>query len=136
MAEIGPVDLTLRISGKEINNRPQADLTRYRHGTKDSQPKSPRLWTRSGDDQLNDRMLTIEQAYRAMAYFLEHEYEMTESDDLKAILGSPSKDILRTERAMDPVAWLDWRDAVERALIAEKRVAFHVCRPVIIRQRP
>ena len=45
--------------------------------------------------------LTFEQAYRAMYYFLENEYQLTKSDELGGILGSLSWHIwepLKTHR--------------------------------------
>lgn len=39
---------------------------------------------------MSEKKLTIEQAYRAMFYFLEREYELTKSDELGGMLGSLS----------------------------------------------
>lgn len=64
-----------------------------------------------------EKKLSIEQAYRAMYYFLEHEYELTKSDELGGMLGSLSWQIWKGNSGpADPAAWQDWQDAVRKAL--------------------
>ena len=58
--------------------------------------------------------LTKKEAFLAMYAFLEHEYEITKSDDVGAILGGIS--LLEDGTTADPAAWSDW----ERALIEVK----------------
>jgi len=63
---------------------------------------------------MSDSMLTIEQAFCAMFYFLEHEYALTKSDDIGAMLGSLDWKILSDNSGpADPAAWEDWLDAVK-----------------------
>ncbi|MBB1631345.1 MULTISPECIES: hypothetical protein [Cupriavidus] len=65
---------------------------------------------------MNESELTIEQAYRAMFYFLEHEYELTKSDELGGILGSLSWQVWEGGHGpADPAAWNDWLEAVRKA---------------------
>ena len=62
----------------------------------------------------SQRMLTEDQAYRAMLRFLEDVQSRFGSDDLAALLGGFS---LRPDgTTMDPAAAADWRDAVAQAL--------------------
>lgn len=79
---------------------------------------------------MSDQKLTIEQAYRAMFYFLEHEYEyeyeyeLTKSDELGGMLGSLSWQIWEGGHGpADPGAWQDWQDAVKKALAVQDNVA-------------
>jgi hypothetical protein len=60
--------------------------------------------------------ITVEQAYRAMFYFLEHEYELTKADELGGLLGSLSWEIFAGGGPADSAAWTDWLDAVRKAL--------------------
>lgn len=59
--------------------------------------------------------MTIEQAYRAMFYFLEKEYGLTNSDELGGLLGSLSWEIAGGHGPADPSVWQDWLEAVSRA---------------------
>lgn len=68
-----------------------------------------------GSDKVRQEKLTIEQAYQAMVFFLEHEYELTKSDEIGGLLGSLSLSIWSDGKPADPAAWQDWLDAVERA---------------------
>lgn len=66
---------------------------------------------------MEKKLLTMEQAYRAMFHFLEHEYGMTKSDDIGGLLGSMDWTIWKDHPyPADPAAWEDWEDAVEKAL--------------------
>lgn len=60
------------------------------------------------------KTLTLEQAFEAMFYFLEHEYEMTKSADIGGLLGSLSWEVREDRRPADPAAWQDWLDAAGR----------------------
>lgn len=59
--------------------------------------------------------ITVEQAYRAMFYFLENEYELTQSDELGGMLGALSWEIFSGGPA-DSAAWIDWLHAVKKAV--------------------
>lgn len=73
---------------------------------------------------LNERKLTIEQAYRAMFYFLQNEYELTKSDELGGMLGSLSWAVWDGGQGpADPSAWQDWQDAVDKALASHENSA-------------
>jgi hypothetical protein len=64
----------------------------------------------------NNELLTLEQAFCAMFYFLEHEYELTKSDDIGAMLGSLDWTVwVGCDGPADPAAWQDWKDAVKKA---------------------
>ena len=73
---------------------------------------------------MNEQKLTIEQAYRAMFYFLEQEYELTKSDELGGMLSSLSWKIWAGNHGpADPGAWQDWQEAVSKALSREENAA-------------
>ncbi|WP_230681359.1 hypothetical protein [Burkholderia vietnamiensis] len=73
---------------------------------------------------MSEQKLTVEQAYRAMFYFLEHEYELTKSDELGGMLGSLSWQIWEGGHGpADPAAWQDWQDAVQKALTTNENAA-------------
>ncbi|MFY3135432.1 hypothetical protein ACOTFF_05165 [Achromobacter xylosoxidans] len=71
-----------------------------------------------------EQVLTVEEAYRAMFYFLEGEYELTKSDELGGILGSLSWHIWTGRRPADPAAWQDWETAVRKALSTNDKVSW------------
>lgn len=58
----------------------------------------------------------MEQAYRAMFYFLEQEYERTGADEIGGLLGSLSWKTFLGRGPADPGAWVDWEQAVNAAL--------------------
>jgi hypothetical protein len=60
--------------------------------------------------------LTMEQAYRAMIYFLEQEYQRTRADEIGGLLGSLSWKTFLGRSPADPGAWVDWEQAVNAAL--------------------
>jgi len=62
-----------------------------------------------------DKKITIGQAFCAMFYFIENEYEMTKSDDMGALLGSLDWTLWSEAGPADPAAWDDWLSAVEKA---------------------
>ena len=72
---------------------------------------------------MNEQKLTIEQAYRAMFYFLEHEYEITKSDELGGMLSSLSWEIWAKAGPADPGAWEEWLEAVQKALARSENAA-------------
>jgi len=73
---------------------------------------------------MTEQKLTIEQAYRAMFYFIEREYELTKSDELGGMLGSLSWQVWEGGHGpADPGAWQDWQDAVMKALSVEDSAA-------------
>lgn len=65
---------------------------------------------------MQERMLNSEQAYRAMLYFLEREYERTGADEIGGLLSSLSWEITQGNGPGDPGAWEDWQWAVQKAL--------------------
>ncbi|CAG9267549.1 conserved hypothetical protein [Paraburkholderia unamae] len=67
-------------------------------------------------EMMSEPKLTIEQAYRAMFYFLEHEYDLTKADELGGMLSSLSWEITGGHGPADPGAWQDWQEAVSKAL--------------------
>ena len=67
--------------------------------------------------------LTIEQAYRAMFYFLENEYKLTESDELGGLLGSLSWKIFVDGGPADQGAWEEWLEAVKKALETDENAS-------------
>ncbi|CAI2460115.1 hypothetical protein [Serratia liquefaciens] len=64
---------------------------------------------------MENNMLTVEQAYKAMFYFLEHQYELTKSDEIGGLLGSMDWTIWAdSSKSADPAMWEDWLAAVKR----------------------
>ena len=57
-------------------------------------------------------LLTVEEAYKSMFYYLECLYSMTDSDDLGGFLGGMS--LLEDKRTADPAVWEDWISAVNK----------------------
>jgi hypothetical protein len=75
-------------------------------------------------EMMTEQKLTIEQAYRAMFYFLESEYELTKSDELGGMLGSLSWQIWVGDYGpADPGAWEQWLEAVQKALSISENAA-------------
>lgn len=72
---------------------------------------------------MSEQKLTIEQAYRAMFYFLEHEYDLTKADEIGGMLSSLSWEITGGHGPADPGAWEDWQEAVSKALSREENAA-------------
>jgi len=72
---------------------------------------------------MDEQKLTIEQAYRAMFYFLEHEYDLTKSDELGGMLSSLSWEIWADGGPADPGAWEEWLEAVQKALTRSENAA-------------
>lgn len=68
---------------------------------------------------MSETKLNVEQAYRAMFYFLEKEYERTDADEIGGLLSSLTWAITEGRGPADPGAWQDWQDAVEKALTTE-----------------
>ncbi|WP_082928483.1 hypothetical protein [Cupriavidus gilardii] len=68
---------------------------------------------------MDQKKLSVEQAYRAMFYFLEKEYERTGADEIGGLLSSLAWTITEGRGPADLGAWQDWRDAVERVLMTE-----------------
>ncbi|WP_235515160.1 hypothetical protein [Achromobacter sp. Root83] len=60
--------------------------------------------------------LNIEQAYRAMFYFLEKEYERTKADEIGGLLSFLAWETTGGHGPADPGAWEDWEVAVTAAL--------------------
>lgn len=61
--------------------------------------------------------LTKQEAYLAMYSFLEHEYEMTKSDDIGSLLGGMS--LLKDGGTADPAAWSDWENSINKVKSGE-----------------
>ncbi|WP_198529696.1 hypothetical protein [Achromobacter sp. DH1f] len=53
-------------------------------------------------EMMQERMLNSEQAYRAMFYFLEREYERTGADEIGGLLSSLSWEITQGNGPADP----------------------------------
>ena len=66
---------------------------------------------------MEGKILSVEQAYRAMFYFLEKEYERTGADEVGGLLSSLSWEITQGHGPADPGAWEDWMAAVKKALL-------------------
>ena len=64
------------------------------------------------------RMMTDEQAYAAMFYFLKQLWERTQSSDLGGFLGDMS--LLQDGQTADPAVINDWSRAVDFALNGNK----------------
>ena len=62
----------------------------------------------------DDIKITVQDAYIAMYRFLEHEYNMTKSDEIGGMLGSMS--LLDDGKTADPAIWNDWLRIVEEVL--------------------
>ena len=58
-------------------------------------------------------MLTTQQAFKAMIFFLERHYENTSSEDIASLLGDLQ--LLDDETPADQAAWEDWIDAIDKA---------------------
>ncbi|MES2934416.1 MAG: hypothetical protein V4805_13115 [Pseudomonadota bacterium] len=71
---------------------------------------------------MNETKLTIEQAYRAMFYFLEREYGYTKADEIGGLLSSLSWEITGGHGPGDQGAWEDWLDAVLKATTTQDDV--------------
>ena len=71
---------------------------------------------------MNEQKLTVEQAYRAMFYFLENEYELTKADELGGLLSSLSWQIWESGGPADPGAWEEWQEAINKALSTSESV--------------
>jgi hypothetical protein len=56
--------------------------------------------------------LTERESYQAMIYFLEKYYELTNSSDVGALLGSMQ--LLEDGASADPALWSDWLGAIQR----------------------
>ena len=72
---------------------------------------------------MSKHQVSVEQAYRAMFYFLEKEYEMTKSDEIGGMLGSLSWEITGGNGPADPAAWDDWLEAVRKAVAIDENAA-------------
>jgi len=68
--------------------------------------------------------LTLQEAYAAMYKYLEHEYEMTGSDEIGGMLGSMS--LLEDGSTADPAVWSDWMQAVEKILSGDDNIKLHI----------
>ena len=64
------------------------------------------------------KKLSEQEAYAAMFAFIEHQYTMTKSDDLGALLGSMS--LLPDGATVDPAIWDDWCKAIEKATTGDR----------------
>ncbi len=68
--------------------------------------------------------LTIDEAYAAMYRFLEHEYEMTGSDEIGGLLSSLS--LLKEGGTADPAMWNDWIQAVNKVLNGDNDIELKI----------
>lgn len=60
---------------------------------------------------MENELLSIEEAYRAMYLYLERLYYLTNSDDLGGFLGSMT--LLSDGKTIDPAVWEDWLKSVQ-----------------------
>ncbi len=70
--------------------------------------------------------LTLQEAYAAMYKFLEHEYEMTGSDEIGGMLSSMS--FLDDGGTADPAVWSDWIQAAEKVISGDDDIKLHITR--------
>ncbi len=63
---------------------------------------------------MNDKKISLEQAYLAMYAFLENHYARTNSNDIGGLLGDLS--LLSDGNSADPAARTDWDEAVQKAI--------------------
>ena len=63
-------------------------------------------------------VLTADQAYRAMLYFLELYYNSTRDDGIGALLGGMA--ILEDGKPADPALWVEWLKAVDITKVSSK----------------
>lgn len=73
-------------------------------------------------DGLMEKVLTVEQAFKAMFLFLENEYLMTKEDAIGSLLGDLSLDVWGDGTTGDPASWGLWLEAVEKALKDEHQL--------------
>ncbi|MFG6088911.1 hypothetical protein ACEU0C_003699 [Stenotrophomonas indicatrix] len=65
---------------------------------------------------MKNGMLTIEEAYMAMFYFLSIDYSRGATDEVGGLLGSLSWDMTMDRSPMDAGAWDDWLSAVKMSV--------------------
>ncbi len=63
---------------------------------------------------MNDKKLTVEEAYDAMFGFLKLHYERLHGDEIGALLGSMS--LVEPKVPLDQAYWDDWEKCVDDAL--------------------
>ncbi|MTV41608.1 hypothetical protein GM676_29065 [Duganella radicis] len=64
-------------------------------------------------------MMSEEQAYKAMFRFLEKYYELTQADDIGALLGSMNMKLFKDGRPADAAMWEEWQLAIREVLAAQ-----------------
>jgi hypothetical protein len=67
--------------------------------------------------------LDIKLAYQAMFRFLEKYYELTNADEIGALLGSMSMDVFRGAMPADPAMWEDWLAAIREVSAEQSRLS-------------
>jgi hypothetical protein len=60
---------------------------------------------------MEEKEISIEDAYKAMFYYIENLYELTKSSDLGGFLGAM---VLLDGKPMDSAVWEDWIDAIKK----------------------
>lgn len=65
---------------------------------------------------VKEQLLTIEEAYMAMFYFLQIDYSRSPSDEIGGLLGSLGWSLKEDRSPTDPGAWEDWLDAVRASM--------------------
>lgn len=70
-----------------------------------------------------EKLLTTEQAFRAMYYFLENEYKLTQIDEILSLLSSLDWTTFSFPGPADPGTWNEWLDAVNMALERNENVS-------------
>lgn len=64
---------------------------------------------------MSTQTISLEEAFRAMFYFLEHEIQLDKSEDILMLIGALAWDTWTDGRPADPAAWEDWLNAVRQA---------------------
>ena len=63
---------------------------------------------------MENQSISIFQAYKAMYFYLDNLYRLTNSNDLGGFLGSMS--LLEDGKPADAAVWQDWEEAIQKAL--------------------
>lgn len=63
---------------------------------------------------MEEKILSKEEAYLAMYFFIENLYALTNDDSLAGFLGSMQ--VLKDGKPMDPAYWEDWEHSILKVL--------------------
>ncbi|SUC82805.1 Uncharacterised protein [Pannonibacter phragmitetus] len=73
---------------------------------------------------MQDKSLTLQEAYLAMFSFLEDYYSRTKSDEIGSMLSGLC--LMSDGKPMDPAYWSEWEQAVEKAVSGEVDAEMHL----------